>query len=71
MKYYVVGGEYLDIEHEHLKPGAREQYGPYEDFEAAVPKWRERAWATLDDYYCLFKIVSEVELTAPQYQYAA
>jgi len=61
MKYYVVGGEYLDAEHRRLKPGTREQYGPFDDYAAALDKWRERAWATIDDTYCRFTVLSEDE----------
>lgn len=59
MKYYVVGGEFLDAAHQHLKPGTREQYGPYDSYEDALPKWRERAWATIDDFYVVFTVLPE------------
>lgn len=61
-KYYVVGGEYLDPQHRQLKPGSREQYGPFVSYADALRKWRERAWATIDDTYCRFTILSEGEL---------
>lgn len=64
MKYYVVGGEYLDPQHRQLKPGTREQYGPFVSYADALRKWRERAWATIDDTYCRFTILSEDELAS-------
>jgi len=59
MGYYVVGAEYLDVRHTQVKPGTAERHGPFATYEEAVKKWRERAVATVDDYYIRFTIVSE------------
>lgn len=64
MQYYVVGAEYLDVRHTQVKPGTAEKYGPFATYDEAVRKWRERAVATIDDYYIKFTIVSEDGLTA-------
>jgi hypothetical protein len=62
MKYYVVGGLYLDTSFTRMKPGTREQYGPFDDFARARDKWYERAMATIDDAYYRFTILHEDEL---------
>ncbi len=59
MRYYVVGAEYLDVRHTQVKPGTAEKHGPFVSYDEAVKKWRERAVATIDDYYIKFTIVSE------------
>jgi hypothetical protein len=61
-KYYVAGGQYLDTLFKRMKPGTREQYGPFDDFARARDKWYERAMATIDDTYYRFTIQTEEEL---------
>jgi hypothetical protein len=62
VKYYVVGGLYLDAAFKRMKPGTAEKYGPFDGFDRARIKWHERAMATIDDTYYRFTIVEEDEL---------
>jgi hypothetical protein len=65
MAYWVVGGEYTDTRFETLVPGkALERHGPYASYKQAHELWASRAWATVDDCHCRFRVVEGGE-TAP------
>jgi len=56
--YWVVGGVYRDTKFDTLAPGRDlERYGPFADYREAHDVWAARAWATVDDCHCRFRIV--------------
>ncbi len=57
VEHWVIGGVYSGTDfHEIADGGVEERYGPFEAYEAAQEKWRERAMATVDDAYARFRI---------------
>ncbi|HVJ53745.1 MAG TPA: DUF4170 domain-containing protein [Aliidongia sp.] len=64
MAYWVVGGEYADTKFDRMAPGKTlEQHGPYATYEEAHKSWAARAWATVDDCNCRFRVVEGSETT--------
>lgn len=56
-EFWVIGGIYTDTGFHQLADGAAEErHGPYESYDEAQAKWRERAMATVDDAYARFRI---------------
>ncbi len=59
-EWYVVGGRYTDTDFTKPVPGTEEErYGPFNQRDKAVDKWRERAWATVDDAFAAYRIEEE------------
>ena len=59
-RYWVVGGEYADMNFERLAPGAREErLGPFATYDQAYGVWQARARATVDDALVRFRILEE------------
>lgn len=56
IEYWVVGGRYTDTDFKTVEGGEEERYGPFKTEEAAFDKWRERAWATVDDAFAAYRI---------------
>lgn len=55
--YWVVGGPYCDTHfNEPAAGGGEEWYGPFEDYAAAKMEWSRRAWSTVDDAMCRYRI---------------
>jgi hypothetical protein len=58
--YWVVGGEYADMEFEEIAPGGKpERYGPFASYQDALREWKSRAWATVDFCLIRYRIVEE------------
>lgn len=58
MSYWVVGGEYIDTNFEAAAPGKElERHGPFENYKSAYEVWSSRAWATVDNALCRFRIL--------------
>ncbi|MBL8674075.1 MAG: DUF4170 domain-containing protein [Rhodospirillales bacterium] len=56
-RYWVVGGEYADSTFTRLAPGKTlERHGPFATEAEAQKAWAGRAWATVDDALCRFRI---------------
>ncbi|HEX2890860.1 DUF4170 domain-containing protein [Vineibacter terrae] len=61
-RYWVVGGEYADATFTVPAPGKTlERLGPFATQEQAQKAWAGRAWATVDDAMCRYRI--EIEQT--------
>jgi len=57
--YWVIGGEYTNTRFDTIAPGKTlEKYGPFESYQAAHDLWASRAWATVDDCHCRFRVVA-------------
>jgi hypothetical protein len=56
--FYVLGGEYLDTTFEVLKESSYELYGPFNTYQEAYDKWRERSFAYVDNCHCRFKVIN-------------
>jgi len=55
--YWVVGGPYCDTSFSEPAPGGGEQwFGPFDDFDSAKIEWSRRAWSTVDDAMCRYRI---------------
>ena len=58
--YWVVGGEYADTTFSKPAPGKRlERIGPFKTHDEAHKAWQGKAWSTVDDAHCQYRI--EVE----------
>ena len=58
--YWVVGGEYADMEFKEIAPGKKpERYGPFASYQQAMREWKSRAWATVDHCMIRYRIVEE------------
>ena len=56
-EFYVVGGRYIDTDFQEIRGGGQEErFGPYETEQAAMKKWRELAWSTVDDAFSQYRI---------------
>jgi hypothetical protein len=63
-RYWVVGGEYADATFTVPAAGKKlERLGPFATPEEAQKAWAGRAWATVDDAMCRYRI--EIEQLAP------
>lgn len=47
--YYVLGGVYEDTSFHKVKIKTFEIHGPFETYNDAEDKWRERMWLNVDD----------------------
>jgi hypothetical protein len=55
--YWVVGGPYRDTHFTEPAAGGGEEWsGPFEDYNAAKCEWSRRAWSTVDDAMCRYRI---------------
>lgn len=55
--YWVVGGPYCDTHFaEPAAGGGEEWYGPFDDYNTAKMEWSRRAWSTVDDAMCRYRI---------------
>lgn len=55
--YWVVGGPYSDTRfNEPAAGGGEEWHGPFDDYAAAKIEWSRRAWSTVDDAMCRYRI---------------
>lgn len=60
--YWVVGGEYTDTRFETIAPGRTlERHGPFATYKQAYQAWARRAWATVDDCHCRFRVLAGSE----------
>ena len=67
--YWVVGGPYCDTKfNEPAAGGGEEWHGPFEDYNAAKTEWSRRAWSTVDDAMCRYRIEKLVKGEHPQTQ---
>lgn len=57
-KFMVVGGVYKTTDFVDVVPGTEECYGPFDTYQAAYDKWRERFFARVDDAHHRVKIVA-------------
>ena len=58
MAYWVVGGEYIDTKFDRVAAGkSLERHGPYATYQEAHDVWASRAWATVDDCNCRFRVL--------------
>jgi len=65
--YWVVGGPYCDTHFaEPAAGGGEEWHGPFEDYNAAKMEWSRRAWSTVDDAMCRYRIEKLVKGERPQ-----
>jgi hypothetical protein len=56
-EFWVIGGRYTDTDFKEIEGGGEEErYGPFESESDALKKWRERAWATVDDAFAAYRI---------------
>jgi hypothetical protein len=56
-EYWVVGGRYTGTDFKDIRDGhEKERYGPFKTEEAAVKKWREKAWETVDDAFAAYRV---------------
>lgn len=56
-EYWVVGGRYTGTDFATIRSGHRkERYGPFHTEEEAVRKWRELAFATVDDAFAAYRV---------------
>jgi hypothetical protein len=63
-RYWVVGGEYADATFSQPAGGkALERLGPYATEAEAQKVWAGRAWATVDDAMCRYRI--EIDRVMP------
>ena len=59
-RYWVIGGDYADIDALTLLPGVQEErLGPYDSYKAAHDAWQARAWATVDSCTKRYRIMEE------------
>jgi hypothetical protein len=66
-RYWVVGGEYADLNFTTLAPGASEErLGPFATYHDAYQCWQARARATIDDAMVRFRIVEEKAGSPPR-----
>jgi hypothetical protein len=62
MVYWVVGGEYADTKFDRAAAGkSLERHGPFASYDEAHHVWSARAWATVDDCNCRFRLVEGSE----------
>ncbi len=62
MSYWVVGGEYADTTFEQPAAGKRiDRFGPFDNYKAAYEVWGAKAWATVDNCMCRFRIFKHDE----------
>lgn len=55
--YWVVGGVYRDTRFAVTADGTAEQrIGPFKCYDTAFKVWRGKAWATVDDAHCRYRI---------------
>ena len=55
--FWVVGGPYCDTRFDEPAAGGGEEwYGPFDDYHAAKMEWSRRAWSTVDDAMCRYRI---------------
>lgn len=60
VRYWVLGGRFADTRFRDLAEGAElEKYGPYDDYTQANAKWAELSWATVDDAFVRYRIVTD------------
>jgi hypothetical protein len=65
--YWVVGGPYCDTKFDEPADGGGEEwYGPFDDYSAAKIEWSRRAWSTVDDAMCRYRIEKLVRGERPQ-----
>lgn len=58
--YYVIGGEYSDTTFTTVLKGTEEKHGPFDTYEEAVRKWRERTGWTIDNCMMKFNVVPTI-----------
>jgi hypothetical protein len=60
--FWVIGGEYTDTRFKDLAPGRTlERHGPFATYKEAYELWQTRAWATVDDCHCRFRVMEGTE----------
>jgi hypothetical protein len=62
--FYVIGGEHTSTEFKAVNPGTEEQHGPFDTYDEALRKWRERTGWTIDNAYYRFFIVPAATLAS-------
>ncbi|HTH99243.1 MAG TPA: DUF4170 domain-containing protein [Stellaceae bacterium] len=69
MSYWVVGGEYVDTKFEVAAPGQSiERLGPFDTYESAHHVWAARAWGTVDNAMCRYRIIKDdQDVTQPDH----
>lgn len=61
--YWVVGGEYADTSFSKPAAGKRlERIGPFRTREEAHKAWQGKAWSTVDDALCQYRIEIETHV---------
>lgn len=61
--YWVVGGEYADTSFSKPATGKRlERIGPFKTREEAHKVWQGKAWSTVDDALCQYRIEIETHV---------
>jgi len=61
--YWVVGGEYADTTFSKPAAGKRlERIGPFRTHEEAHKVWQGKAWSTVDDAMCQYRIEIETHV---------
>ena len=61
--YWVVGGEYADTSFGKPAAGKRlERIGPFRTQEEAHKVWQGKAWSTVDDALCHYRIEIETHV---------
>ncbi len=57
MCFWVVGGPYCDTSFsEPAAGGGEEWHGPFDTYDAAKVEWSRRAWSTVDDAMCRYRV---------------
>jgi len=65
--FWVVGGPYCDTKFDEPAAGGGEEwYGPFDDYNAAKIEWSRRAWSTVDDAMCRYRIEKLVKGERPR-----
>ena len=58
-RYWVIGGEYTDTRFQSMIDGTEAVFGPFENYEQALSKWRECADKTKCRAQVRFSIAEE------------
>ncbi len=62
MSYWVEGGEYSDTAFVTPAAGqAIERLGPFDSYESAHHVWHAKAWSTVDNAMCRYRILKDDE----------
>ena len=66
MAYWVVGGEFTDTRFVDMAKGRElEHHGPYRTYREAYEVWSERAWQTVDNCHCRFRVLKGDKAAPP------